>query len=144
MCELCNYPVLLAGSGLEATPNRLHVLEVIGDNDHPLSAAELYETVARRHPINRVTIYRILELLVERGLVEQISGTGRAALYGPAPNEHHRPHPHFYCIRCGRVDCLSADSLAVDADRLLRDFAGQVAKIEVRVEGVCVNCLRSD
>ena len=144
MCDQCDYGQMLADVGLDGTPNRMHVLEVVGGNNYPLTAAEIYSTIIRSHSVNRVTIYRILDLLVEKDILELISGAGRAAHYGLAPNENHEPHPHFYCTSCGLLDCLSPDSLSVDYEQLLRTFPGQVNRLDVRVEGICRNCLKQD
>jgi len=141
MCQNCNYRELLEGVGLAATGNRVRVLEVIGANKFPLTAAEIYATVERTMRINRVTVYRILDLLVEKHLVERLSAGGRAAHFGLAPNENHYPHPHFYCTRCGQMDCLSPGSLKIDTANLDRTFPGEIDRIEIRVDGVCKNCL---
>jgi Fur family ferric uptake transcriptional regulator len=61
---------LLSGANLEATPNRVHVLEVVGENKFPLSASDIYKILKRSSTINQVTVYRILDLLVENGIVE--------------------------------------------------------------------------
>ena len=143
MCHRCNYAALLADAGLEATANRLRVLEIVGNNSFPLSATDIFKTLARHSAINRVTIYRILDLLVDYGVVERISTGGRAFYYGLAPNAHHRPHPHFYCKRCGQMDCLHPNSLQVEAEALWKTFPGQIDKVEVRVDGICKNCLKS-
>lgn len=142
MCRHCNYEELLIAAKVEATPNRLRVLEVIGGNGFPLSAGDIYKTLDRSSTINRVTVYRILDLLVDCGVVERISTGGRAFYYGLAPNDHHEPHPHFYCKRCGQMDCLNPDSLAVETAPFCRTFAGQIHKVEVRVDGICKNCLK--
>ncbi len=141
MCERCDYPKLLTASGLEVTENRLRIIEVIGGNSAPLTAADVFQTVERTQPINRVTVYRILDLLVQHGVIERINGA-RAAHYGLAPNEHHVRHPHFCCSRCGTIDCLTPDSLSVDADQLRKTFAGEIARIEILVEGICKKCLK--
>lgn len=143
MCNRCDYSELLTASQLEATANRLRVLEIIGGNTCPLSAADIFKTFRRDRAINRVTVYRILELLVAHGVVDRLSTGGRAFYYGLAPNRHHPPHSHFYCTSCGRMDCLDARSLAIDADRLQKIFAGHIERVEVRVDGVCKNCLRT-
>lgn len=143
MCQQCNYPDWLESSGLGATRNRLLILDVIGSNNCPLSAQDIYETLSRNHAINRVTVYRILDLLVEHGLIERLSGGGRSFFYGLAPNDHHRPHPHFYCRNCGNMHCLSPESLSVDTQPLQRTFPGQIESVEIRVDGICRNCLRS-
>jgi len=142
MCVQCNYHELLNSSELGATENRLRVLEVVGNNKYPLSAADIFKTLERVSAINRVTVYRILDLLVERGVIERLSTGGRAFYYGLAPNDYHQPHPHFYCKRCGQMDCLDPESLNVDADPLWKTFPGQIDKVEIRVDGICKNCLR--
>ena len=142
MCNQCNYVELLNSSKLEANENRLRVLEVVGNNKYPLSAADIFKTLERGGSINRVTVYRILDLLVDHGVIERLSTGGRAFYFGLAPNDYHRPHPHFYCKHCGQMDCLDPESLGVDADLLWKTFPGQIDKVEVRVDGICKNCLR--
>lgn len=141
MCHHCNYLNLLEESGLGHTPNRQRVLEVIGNNNGPLSAQQIFDTLSRTDNINRVTVYRILDLLVEKGLVDRISGGGRSFVYGLAPNENHPAHPHFYCKSCGNLECLTPQSLNVDLQDMQRTFPGVIENVEVRVDGVCKNCL---
>ena len=142
MCHQCNYSEMLAAAGLESTDNRLRVLEVIGNNQFPLSAGDIFKTLERSTSINRVTVYRILDLLVAGGVIERISTGGRAFYYGLAPNEHHQSHPHFYCTSCGQMDCLDPQSLSVETDPLWKTYPGRIEKVEVRVDGVCKNCLK--
>jgi Fur family ferric uptake transcriptional regulator len=141
MCHNCNYQEMLSSAGLEATSNRLRVLEVVGNNSCPLSAGDIFKTLERSSSINRVTVYRILDRLVDQGVVERLSTGGRAAYYGLAPNEHHQPHPHFYCKVCGQMDCLNPESLSVETDTIQKTFPGRIDKVEVRVDGICKNCL---
>jgi Fur family ferric uptake transcriptional regulator len=143
MCHRCDYETLLEENGLNAGRNRMRVLEVIGDNEGPINATEIHRRLIRSDPINRVTVYRILDLLVENGIVERISGEGRSFYYGLAANENHRPHPHFYCRRCGGVQCLSPGSLTVDSEPLLQTFSGRVETVAVRVVGICAHCTTS-
>jgi Fur family transcriptional regulator, ferric uptake regulator len=142
MCHQCNYEELLSSVNLDATGNRLHILEIIGNNGFPLSAGDIFKTLARSSSINRVTVYRILDLLVDSGIIERISTGGRAFYYGLAPNDHHAPHPHFYCKRCGQMDCLNPESLQVETGPLWKTLPGRIDKVEVRVDGICKNCLR--
>ncbi len=143
MCHQCDYVKLLNSARLAASENRLRVLEVIGNNRYPLPAETIFKTIERLGTINRATVYRILNLLVDHGLVERLSTGGRAFYYGLAPNAHHPPHPHFYCKGCGRMDCLHPESLQVDADRLLKTFPGRIDRLEIRVDGICQHCLRN-
>jgi Fur family ferric uptake transcriptional regulator len=142
MCQRCNYSEILGAGGLDPTPSRVRVLEVIGNNPAPVSAQEIHTTVSRTATINRVTVYRILDLLVEKGLVEKLSGGGRSIVYGLAPNEHHPAHPHFHCRSCGALQCLQPGSLKIDLQGIERSFAGEILSVEVRVDGICTNCLK--
>lgn len=142
MCHRCDYTRLLEAAGLKKTPNRLSVLEVIGNNSSPLNGQEIFDTLNRKMNINRVTVYRIIDLLVESGLLERLSGGGRSYYYGLAPNEHHRPHPHFYCRYCGNMECLNPASLLLDTRPLERTYPGVIQNVEIRVDGVCEKCLK--
>ena len=142
MCGHCNYQEILESANIEPSENRLHILEVIGENKCPLTAAEIYQTVQRTHPINRVTVYRVLDLLLERHVIERLNAGGRAAHFGMAPSEYHIRHPHFYCTRCGQMDCLSPESIEIEMENLKKTFPGKVERVEIRVDGICRNCLK--
>jgi Fur family ferric uptake transcriptional regulator len=132
---------MITDTGLEPTPNRIRIMEVIGNNTSPLRAQDIFKTVSRTADINRVTVYRILDLLVERGLVERLSPGGRSLLYGMAPNKNHPAHPHFNCVICGSFHCLQPDSLTVDLTDIERSFAGEIRGLEIRINGICRACL---
>lgn len=140
MCHRCDYEGLLEHSGLGHTVNRLRVLEIIGNRSHPLSAQEIIEELNKTREVNRVTVYRILELLVEKRLVERISAGDRSFRYGLAPNANHQPHSHFYCLECGEMECLSPDQITLDTQPLTRSFLGLIERVEIRFDGICQDC----
>ncbi len=142
MCHQCDYKELLTAANLAPTTHRLRVLEVVGNNSFPLSAGDIFKTLKRSTPINRVTVYRILDLLVDCGVVERLSTGGRAFYYGLAPNAHHRPHPHFYCKNCGQMDCLTPESLNIETADFSKTFPGRIDKVEIRIDGICKNCAK--
>jgi Fur family ferric uptake transcriptional regulator len=142
MCHQCDYISILESHGLASTPNRLRVLEIIGNSSYPLSAQDIFETLSRTQGINKVTVYRILDLFVERKMAERLSADDRSFRYGLAPNDNHRRHPHFYCTHCGNMECLNPESLDLNMDSLKRTFPGLIEKVEVRIDGICKNCLK--
>jgi Fur family transcriptional regulator, ferric uptake regulator len=142
MCHQCDYNNILENSDLPSTPNRIKILEIIGNNNHPLNAQDIFDTLSRSEEINRVTVYRILDLLVEKGVVDRISSGGRSFHYGLAPNKNHPSHPHFYCKECGNLECLNPEGIHLEIDKIMRTFPGIIEKVEVRLDGVCKTCLR--
>jgi Fur family transcriptional regulator, ferric uptake regulator len=143
MCHQCDYNRLLENSELPPTHNRLKILEIIGNNNRPLSAQDVFDTLSRSEEINRVTVYRILDLLVEKGIIERISSGGRSFHYGLAPNKNHPSHPHFYCKLCGNLECLNPEDIQLEIEEIRRTFPGIIEKVEVRFDGVCKTCLRN-
>jgi Fur family ferric uptake transcriptional regulator len=144
MCHQCDYVRALKSSGLGYTPNRLKVLQAVGRNSAPASAREILAALRRTSRINRVTVYRILDLLVENGLLERLSGGGRNFFYGLAPSERHPRHAHFYCRVCGRLACLSPESLPLEGVALRQALPGKIEGLQIRVDGVCRTCLRAE
>jgi len=141
MCDRCDYEGLLRARDLERTLNRLRILEIIGGSPYPLSAQEVFALASRGQNINRVTVYRILDLLVEKRLLEKISAGDRSFRYGLAPNANHSSHAHFYCTGCGKMKCLSPGSPLVDMALLQSTFAGTIERVEIRLDGICETCL---
>lgn len=141
MCYQCDYVDLLETSGLNPVPNRVQVIEIIGNNPSPLSAQEVLAILRCNQNINRVTLYRILDLLVEYGLLERMSAGDRSYRYGLAENPNHPSHPHFYCTRCGRMECLEPRSLDLDLAALKKSVSSEIHRVEVRLDGICQDCL---
>ena len=141
MCQQCDYAGILEESGVGYTGNRLKVLEVIGESPSPLSAGEILATLRRTASINRVTLYRILDLLVDNGVLDRLSAGDRSFRYGFAGNANHPRHPHFFCTRCGSMECLDPESLSVDIRSFQESFPSLIMKMEIRLDGICKDCL---
>ena len=59
--------------------------------------------------LDRVTLYRALGALTEAGLVHRVQGVDGVWYYHAHTAIAERcpaGHPHFQCVRCGRVRCL--------------------------------------
>jgi len=141
MCDKCNYAKMLQAGGLEPTPLREAVFRSVGEESRPLMAAEIMTRVQNRMSINKVTLYRILGLLVERGMLRRLSAGGRAWRYGMGASFHHPDHPHFVCRQCGRIECLEPDLLPLDLKRYHAKGKGLITHVDVRFEGTCKKCL---
>jgi Fur family ferric uptake transcriptional regulator len=131
----------LEKASIKPIANRVRVLEVIDANGGPMSADDIHKALEAELAINRVTVYRILDLLSDAGLVERLSTGGRAHLYGLSARECRRPHAHFYCTACGRLDCL--DPMEDVFAKITTDLTagGRVQKVEIRIDGVCRRCM---
>ena len=75
-------------------------------------------------------------------IVDRISAGDRSFRYGLAANKNHPRHPHFYCTLCGSMECLNPESLPVDIQSFQKTFPSLIEKMEIRLDGICKNCLR--
>ena len=128
----------LLEAGLEITEHRLRVLMAVGNTHHPSSAPEILEIISGRKDINRVTVYRILDLLVKHEVLNRL-GLGEKPQRSCLRSEHEDEHPHFHCTRCDCYICLDQHDLPL-ARRALERLPLDVRHVDIRLEGVCPAC----
>lgn len=130
---------VLESHGLDPTLNRVLVLAAMAASDHPLSAREVHDRVMAEHRLNRVTVYRILDLFAHHGVVSRISAGERGFRYCARPDRRPWGHVHFHCTRCGQVQCIT--NRAVDVgERLADSLPMDIRNVELRLDGICDNC----
>jgi len=124
----------LRATGERVTPSRVRVLASLLQADGPLSHHELE---SRLVPIDRVTLYRVLDWLVAQGIAHRVSGTDRVWRFGIAGGRH-EGHAHFECNACGRVLCLDGTPTRAMAVHVPRGYRSQ--HVELTVKGLCADC----
>jgi Fur family ferric uptake transcriptional regulator len=127
---------LIRSHGERPTRARTTVLAVLLAQTEAVSHAEL-EHLLGDGTMDRVTLYRALAWLEEKGFVHRVVGLDRAARFSAnaAEDEHH--HPHFKCNDCGRVQCLAESAVAVTL-KLPRGY--RQARAELTITGLCPDC----
>jgi Fur family transcriptional regulator, peroxide stress response regulator len=110
--------------------------EVIKEKTHP-SALEIYERVRQRLPrISLGTVYRNLEQLAARGLIQKIEAADGQRRFDGELTQHY----HIRCLYCGRVD----DALLPLLSRLNQTFdkTSDYTILGHRLEfyGICPRC----
>ena len=126
-------------AGLPLTSQRRTLLEVLaGRLDHP-TVDQIYSEVVERLPeVSRTTVYRSLEILTERGLIQRIEHPGSAVRFDP----NVLPHHHFLCTRCGALADLELEAVeGYERLRLVDERAGSADEVTVLVRGTCTACL---
>jgi Fur family ferric uptake transcriptional regulator len=101
---------ILKRNHLKHTKQRVRVLEDISANTAAVSQPVLEKKLGKE--IDRVTLYRILNTYVEKGILHRIvdlNGTANYAICSSAcsADQHHDEHVHFNCTHCNRVFCLT-------------------------------------
>ena len=117
---------------------RIVLNAVVERSDHP-TADEICEDVRRTLPdISRTTVYRVLQLLVDLGLVTKISHPGATIRFDANTGLHH----HLICLRCNKlIDLEDSDLNALELPDTRR-LGFEVADYSIHFRGVCRACRR--
>ena len=139
-------------AGLRATDARVQVLAELGSAAGLQSHHDIEQALAAaRARVDRVTLYRVLDSLVESGLAHRVAGADRVWRFAATPQaagkasvmvrEAHQRHAHFQCSDCGKIVCLR-DMPAVGQGRALRMPPGyRTEAVELTVKGRCPGCV---
>lgn len=123
--------------GARVTPMRRRVLELLRSSPEMLTHQEIAGHLGADVPVDRVTLYRVLDWLVEHELAHRTIDEARVFRYAAAGGASgHGEHPHFRCDTCGGVFCLDTMPLAVP--HLPRGFRS--SHVEVSIHGECSRC----
>ncbi|MFC2138424.1 Fur family transcriptional regulator [Bacteroidota bacterium] len=100
--------------GLKITPQRVVILEAIYKlNNHP-TADNIIEYIRESHPNIAIgTVYKVLESLVENGLIRKVKTEKDIMRYDGIVEKHH----HLYCSECDLIE----DYMDEELDKLLQN-----------------------
>ncbi|OLS13705.1 MAG: Peroxide-responsive repressor perR [Promethearchaeota archaeon CR_4] len=91
---------LLREKGKKVTPQRLAICqEVFSRDDHP-SVEQIYLNLKNKYPtISLATIYKTLQLLKEKGYLQEVGTSNGSVRYDPNRNLH----VNLVCTKCGEI-----------------------------------------
>jgi Fur family ferric uptake transcriptional regulator len=131
---------VLSAAGLKRGGARERVIGLLAEQSCALSAVEIEDALrAEGQPTGRASIYRVLDLLLEHGLVERLEvGDGQARFEPAHPSGAH--HHHLVCERCGQLVAFDDPGLERAIDRLSERLGVTVESHDVLLRGACRRC----
>ena len=127
---------LLRDAGVKVTPGRVRVLDALLATIQPMSHADLEALLL---DADRVTLYRVLDSLVNCGLaLKAIDPRGVFRFSASKVGQEHGGHIHFRCTGCGGVFCLK--TAPPPSPKLPRGF--RLDTVELDISGTCRSCNR--
>lgn len=127
---------------LRATESRIAVLSALARlGGHPRAD----EVAAAIGPsVHRATVYRVLETLLDLGVVTHVHLPSGAVAYHLADESETQPHLHARCHDCGAVIDLPAGLLDPVAAQVARDVGFVIDPSHIALSGHCRDCLSAD
>jgi Fur family transcriptional regulator, ferric uptake regulator len=127
--------VLFAREHLRMTTPRQAVFTAMHDSGLPLSIAAITKQCAN---VDRVSIYRTIELFVRLGIVETVpvGWKQRYELTSPFKPHHH----HLYCTRCHALIDVHSKKLEQLIAALAKEYDFTPNEHKFEVSGYCKQC----
>jgi Fur family transcriptional regulator, ferric uptake regulator len=131
----------VAAAGHRSGGARRAVIESLADQDCCRSAQEIFDDLrSQGRRVGVASVYRVVDLLVNLGLVLRLDLGGGVARYEPAlPSGEH--HHHIVCVECGDVRPFEDPRLekALEVAAARSDFIAVNAH-DVVLKGRCADC----
>ncbi|MFD2540877.1 Fur family transcriptional regulator [Lacinutrix gracilariae] len=112
------------------------LLKEFNQGHKAISAKQLIEQLDSK--FNKTTIYRVLDRLEEDGVLHSFLGKDGLKWYakcdGCSASHHKDVHPHFQCLKCGKVDCLSINMPIPNIPNRKVEIS------QILVQGLCEEC----
>ncbi|MFA6618774.1 MAG: transcriptional repressor [Candidatus Neomarinimicrobiota bacterium] len=114
-----NIRQLFVEKGLKITPQRVAILEAIYKSDNHPCADNIIKLVHKDHPnIAKGTVYKVLDTLVESGLIQKVQADTEVMRYDGVTKKHH----HLYCSECATIK----DYYDEDLDKILENHFNNI------------------
>ena len=127
--------------GIRLTRQRQILLDLIDKTGQHLDAENLYELAKKRDPkLNRVTVYRTLKMLKDRGLVDQLDLMHHEGDQHYYETRMKQEHAHVVCLRCGKVEEFFGDPLQRLRRQVEAHFGFHILVARTEIGGYCANC----
>jgi Fur family transcriptional regulator, ferric uptake regulator len=90
---------ILKQNKVEPTKSRVEIVNLIMQKNSPVDSNYL---VSKSLNLNRVTIFRVLNYLTEKGVLKKLEFKEGKARYEVSLDDHH----HLICNSCGKIEKL--------------------------------------
>jgi Fur family ferric uptake transcriptional regulator len=128
---------MIRSRGERVTRGRVQILATLLSQRRAVTHQEIEERLRDKHRFDRVTLYRVLEWLNEKGFVHKVVSEDRTWRFLANTRERPLQHAHFECLGCTRVICLE-DFEAVYHHPLPVGYRSR--EVELTVKGLCDEC----
>jgi len=132
----------LSSRKLKKTRGRQSVIDEILKIDHHFDPEELYERLkSKSKKISRASVYRIINLLHESGLIEKVQHNEHSSHYEKVIASSH--HDHMICVRCDKVIEFYSPTIEVLQNEICSKEGFKLTKHILEIYGYCKDCINN-
>ena len=128
-----------AARGVQLTPTRLRVLELVWGSHRAIKAYDILDRLgSEERPAKPPTVYRALDFLIEQGLVHRVDSLN-AFVGCMRPGSAHQGQL-LICSGCGTVDEIEVEAVAAAIDAAAGSAGFVLLQHTVELRGLCARC----
>ncbi len=131
-----NISQILKMYDIKSTLGTILIYKILDKSDNPISLIEIKKKV--NGEIHLATIYRILEKLENKGVVNKLQFNEQKSFY----ELNRSPHNHFICSHCNKVIdiYLESENLSFIKKDILNKYNLKVQSASINFTGICSEC----
>jgi len=122
------------------TPNRLLILNILLENEKPISAYDINEIIKKRgKSLNISSVYRVIEFWVKLNVIHKISYLNKYMLCDNTDEKH--THITNICTSCMSVIETCNESMGLDLIKSSKKLGVVLSPdINIEIPIICQNC----
>lgn len=130
--------------GVRLTEKRQWILEALIAHKAPMSAYDLSQAISEQHDqrLQPMSVYRMLDSLIEAGLVHKLHSSGQFIACSHMPCAH--PHHHLCLLICDVCQSVSELTFKPALEEQFRAFLGEsgfaMGSLPIEINGRCQSC----
>lgn len=127
----------LTKASLHITPARIAAMQLFELHDKPVDAQYICNQLQKKLGIDRVTVFRILNIFLEKGLIKKLEFQEGKARYELASKEDHH---HLICEQCGKIEDITDTIIPSFTAHIEKEQSFLVKRHSLEFFGICSNC----
>jgi len=139
MKEHFDCEAFLKKSGFKYTKQREAILHTFEDSKRPVTAEDVYMELKKQGvPVNLSTVYRTLEMMTDKNLLQKFGIPGDARMFF-APNCTGHRH-YLVCMGCKKILPIEHCPLAEYEKALAKETSYTISGHSLDIFGYCPDC----
>ncbi|MBK5263283.1 MAG: transcriptional repressor [Peptostreptococcaceae bacterium] len=139
MAQTLPYKEILIHEGLKNTKHRNSILREMEQNGKPLTADQVYLALVNQNiSINLSSVYRVLNTLVEKGLIVKTSMAGENKSLFELNNFDHKHY--LVCMKCKNIISVEGCPFAEYENKLKEETGFDIIGHNLEIFGYCPKC----
>lgn len=131
---------ILKDYGLKNTDSRYLMINEFLNLNNPITAEELFNIIKSKKDLNLSTVYRNLNLFLEKDIIKKVIEIDGKVYYQYNRNEHTH---HLVCISCKEVIPLDDCPLSELENKLSEKTGYEILSHSLEFRGLCPKCKKA-